>query len=170
LNKKDFMNYSSAIFVVLCSVSSSVRAEFENIWIELGAAIQGASISLKAIDDDFNWALESAIYTEPMATSYQDRDTGKYINFSVVTLGVTHNWTSIGYWGYLDAGLGLGIGKGTWITDCGESRRKFFSTTTVCESSSGFRPDVLLHASAVFGKYFGIGITANAFITLDVAN
>jgi hypothetical protein len=73
LNKKDFMNYSSAIFVVLCSVSSSVRAEFENIWIELGAAIQGASISLKAIDDDFNWALESAIYTEPMATSYQDQ-------------------------------------------------------------------------------------------------
>lgn len=162
------MRTLAIISFVIFSFSISAEDNFEHLWVELGVGPQGVAINLKAVDDDFNWAIEGATYTDPVYTSYQDRDTGNTFDFNVVTLGVTKNWSAIRRWGYLDAGIGLGAGKGTWAEDCGDSVSTFLHTTEICDSTSTIKLGIPLHASVVFGKYLGIGLTANAFITNDV--
>ena len=65
-----FINLSSLTFIAVSLISTSVQANFENIWVEVSTGIMGHSINLKAVDEDFNWAIGSYRYTEPVFTSY----------------------------------------------------------------------------------------------------
>lgn len=165
-----FINLSSLTFIAVSLISTSVQADFENIWVEVSTGIMGHSINLKAVDEDFNWAIGSYRYTEPVFTSYRDIDTGDNIDATVTTLGVTKNWTAIGNWGYLDAGVGLGIGKGTWVKDCEKGEASWVSSRWDCKSKTGYQAGIPFQVSAVFGTYTGIGITLNGFVTLDVTS
>jgi len=164
------VNLSSVIVIALSFISTSVQASFENIWVEVSAGIMGHSVNLKAVDEDFNWAIGSFRYTEPAFTSFEDIDTGKTIDATVTTLGVTKNWTAIGNWGYLDAGVGFGVGKGTWVRDCEKGESSWLVSKWACESRRGYQAGIPFQVSAVFGTYTGIGITLNGFVTLDVTS
>ncbi|WP_293751622.1 hypothetical protein [uncultured Paraglaciecola sp.] len=153
-------------FITFLLFSNSVQADYDNVWLELSHSLSSTGVNLKAVEGNFNWAIEGAVYYSPIFTLYEDRDTQQTKSTTFTTLGVTKNWSSIGNWGYLDLGVGLGIGKGTWVTNCEKgSHSGLFGSTELCNIHNGIRVGVPLHASAVFGKYFGIGISAKAFIS-----
>lgn len=153
-------------FISLLYFSNTVQAAYDNLWLEISHSVSGTGINLKAVDDDFNWAIEGVVYYSPMFTLYEDRDTQNIKTTKFTTLGVTKNWSLIGNWGYVDLGVGLGMGKGTWVTNCEKgSHSGLFGSTKFCDIHNGIRLGVPLHASAVFGNYLGIGISATAFIT-----
>jgi hypothetical protein len=160
------MRFLSLIFFAFLLFSNSAQADYDNLWLELGHSLSGTSVNIKAIDDEFNWAIEGAVYYSPLFTLYEDRETNETDNTKFSTLSMTKNWTLIGKLGYLDVGAGLGVGNGSWVTSCSEAKHGGFLTTTeLCDVHEGTRIGIPLHASAVFGRYFGIGITARAFIT-----
>ena len=164
-------------FIVFINIA---HANEKNIWAELsvggGGELLGTKVNFKYGNDTSNWAFELAQYDELRILSHvKDRGNGSYVDVNLKTLGVTKNWNRIGKWGYTEVGIGLGAAEGTWAKNCTTVKESapaslsswlsYASYHDVCDISDGVRFGIPLHASAVFGKYLGIGITANAFIT-----
>ena len=150
-------------------------------WLEVSSGFAGdfigAVVNLKMGNDDYNWAVEIGKYTEfKFLSSTEDSRSGTTADLEMTTVALTKNWNKIRKFGYLEAGIGLAVAKGSWATSC---RKKRVSSTLgthplsfegigsrdVCNISEGVTLGVPLHASAVFGKYAGIGIMAKAFLT-----
>lgn len=171
------MRFLPLVTFSLLALSSTAHADNSNAWVELGLGATDdfvtTSINIKVGDNRSNWALEFGGYGEMKFFSDGPLDRADNTSFDpeVYTLGITKNWNSIGKWGYLDAGIGLGVADGTWASNC-ESviNDSGWISDEYCDSTSGLRPGIPVHVSAVFGKYVGIGVTLKAFITEEDAH
>ncbi|MGV2871504.1 hypothetical protein [Colwellia sp. E150_009] len=160
--------------IILTTFTFTVHADNSNVWAEWGAGggndLIGYSMNLKLGDESTNWAIELGYLEDFQVFSYvEDRKNGGTADIKMTTLGLTKNWNNIGSWGYKEAGIGLGIVKGTWANDCSreDSGNTLSGRHDVCDISDGIRFGIPMHASAVFGKYLGIGITVKAFLTTE---
>lgn len=113
--------------------------------------------------DFFSYEVEGLIFKE----QYRDRSTGEMFDpqFNVLSLSKLYNKPfSLGY---VDVGLGLGVGKGSWGEKCEDEPERFLSRGRLCDEKDGYQLGIPLQASFAFGKYVGIGVSANVFITKD---
>lgn len=176
------MRLISIVIISLFFFSITVRADdsnvplrASNIWGEIsvggGGGLVGASVNLKYGDEHSNWALEIGRYDEFSVFSYtEDRESETTTEIEVTTIGLTKNWNNIGKWGYTEVGIGIGVADGTWASNCVPvNDNSSLSSRDVCDITDGVKFGIPVHASAVFGKYFGIGITVKAFVTSEDA-
>ena len=158
------------LFIVLFIYSAFSYAEYEQVSVQLGVApFSGAyNIQFKALDKKSGWALVGAGYRqESLFTGYSDRETGMEFDPTFNTLAVSKLWSAPYAWGYADVGVGLGIGKGEWLDNCEDTEPDLLGSSRECDVHKGTRIGVPLQASAVFGKYVGIGVSLNVFIQKD---
>ncbi|MDC2891183.1 hypothetical protein Q4575_17740 [Psychrosphaera sp. 1_MG-2023] len=171
------MRLLSTILLGLTVFTNPATAENTNSWLELsfgggGEDLMGVKTNIKFGDLKSNWAIEFSNYEDFRILSYaKDRANDKILNPEVKTIAITKNWTSTKRLGYFEAGVGLGLAKGTWTSNCFTEKSPSggwgSSTYDLCDSVEGYRVGLPLHLSAVFGKYVGIGLTLNAFITSE---
>jgi len=173
------MRLLSILFTTLITFTNITYADDKNAWVEIslggGSDFIGTNINAKYGDDISNWAVELGGYSGRNLFSHiEDRSNEAHdVHVGVTTLGLTKNWNKIMKWGYTEAGIGLGVAKGTWAKNCKTVKEPsqpyslFSNSYDVCDISDGIRLGVPIHATAVFGKYLGIGITAKAFITSE---
>jgi hypothetical protein len=160
----------------VCADDSTVHVDDSNVWVEFsvggGGDLVGASVNFKYGDEHSNWALEIGQYDEfSVFSSTEDRENAASTDVEVTTIGLTKNWNNIGKWGYSEIGIGIGVADGTWSSNClPVNNNSSLSSRDVCDITDGVKFGIPVHASAVFGKYFGIGITAKAFVTSEDAH
>lgn len=158
--------------IIFLAFSPLCQADITNVWVETGLGGTGdhgaAMVNIKVGDSKSNWALEYAVYEDQSSFStYVSRADNSEVEHKSKGLGITKNWTLMGRWGYIDGGLGLGVVKGSWLSDCtlDSANSSFLSSVYECSEKSGYRPGIPVHATAVFGRYMGIGLTLSAFLT-----
>ena len=150
--------------------SQTANAEFNHFWVEAGDGLYGERILLKTTYDNSAWAL--GLYSFKPAEGFYgfspvDRNTGESLDPKFNAIGLSRMLSARFGWGYADVGIGLGIGKGSWFEDCKDSDSDGFSSDDLCDLKEGTRIGIPLHASAVLGKFVGVGFGAGAFIQQD---
>ena len=152
-------------------ISQTATAEFNHFWVEAGEGINGERILLKTTFDDSAWAL--GFYSFKPADGFYgfspvDRETGESLDPRFNVIGLSRMLSARFGWGYADVGIGLGIGKGEWLDDCKDDDHDgFFYSDDLCDLKEGTRIGIPFHASAVLGKFVGVGVGLGAFIQED---
>lgn len=148
----------------------SAYADYDKYWLEVSEGLQyGATIKLKVRDNDKGWALVHSKYTEEefFGTTNFNRETKRRHDAEFKVYGVTRFVSMPFRWGYVDAGAGLGYGKGTWSENCEHYKDGFLGSSDICDLKDGSSLGIPLHASASWGKYIGIGVNVDVFLSLE---
>lgn len=162
------------ILLVLCFAVFSIQAHAEktNFWVELGLAQDGVTAHIKQRKGHQGWAYSYYNFQNPTemfiaSYDYVARNTMEPVQADFHVLGISRFTSASFGWGYADVGVGLGIGKGDWLENCDRSSSFVFHTTYECDLKDGSRLGIPIHASAVLGRYAGIGVSFNMFVSLD---
>lgn len=157
----------SLIYILFCS--SSVFAEHDRAWLQLGSGLGAFNVQAKVENGDSGWAYEAAAYyhEDYLLDSTVERGNGRELKTMFKVLAVSKLWSAPFSWGYADVGVGLGIGQGSWKENCTGLDDDVFFKTDECDVKEGARIGIPLQASAVIGKYVGLGVSLNAFIQQD---
>ncbi len=154
----------------LCLLSTVAQAEYDRYWLEYSEGLQyGSSFKIKVRDNDKGWAFVHSNYTEEefFGTTNLNRVTKTRHDAEFKVYGVTR-FVSIPYsWGYVDAGAGLGYGDGTWSKNCEHYQDGLLGSSDICDLKEGASIGIPLHASATFGKFIGIGVNVDVFLSLE---
>jgi hypothetical protein len=155
--------------ICLFFYSSFVYAEYDRAWLQLGSGFGTFNVQAKVENENSGWAYEAAAYYHEdfLLDSTVDRDNGEELKTMFKVLAVSKLWSAPFSWGYADVGIGLGIGQGSWKDNCSRLDDGGFFKTDECDVKEGTRIGIPLQASAVIGKYVGLGISFNAFIPQD---
>lgn len=156
-----------AIFSLLL-FSSTAYSEYNRYWIELSSGVVGGTtIKVKMREEHKGWALIYSTYDQELFFGQTDvnRETQEPINAKFNVYGVSRFFSSSFSWGYADAGIGLGCGNGTWSENCRDRKERLFGSSLQCDPKSGSTLGIPLHASASLGKYIGIGINIDIFLS-----
>ena len=141
-----------------------------NIWGQVGLGLDYGSygFGLKYSEAGPGYAIYYNRFETPpdilIFGSNIDRETEEVVNFKFDTISILKLWTKNLPRSYLDVGVGLGFGDGTWGANC-ERVDRFLSSDTICDVRSGSSFGIPVHATAAYGRYLGIGISGNLFIT-----
>ena len=162
------------VLILLISTSFS-HAEFDRAWVEFSAGYSGTSgaisLQLKTDNAGAGWALEATKYNHYSSVdSYveQGDHSGEELEAQFKVLSVSKLWSKAANWGYADVGIGLGVGRGEWTENCSplNSSTSYFKKTE-CDLKEATTIGIPLQASAVFGRYVGVGLSLHAFIQPD---
>lgn len=155
------------MLVIWSCVSASALGECSRLWVQPDLGFSGAGLWIKKTCHNSTLALGVFTYRdEALFSSYVDRDTGLSVSPRVKTLSVLKVWDSSFGWGYADAGVGLGLASGDKAKNC-SGEPGFLSTLYSCKIENVTTIGVPLHASAVLGRYVGIGLSVNTFLSLE---
>lgn len=159
------------LFVIsLFLFSTTSYAEYDRYWLELSAGFaHGETLKLKARDGEMGWALIHSKYDESkfLGPANYNRATLEKLDTEYKVYGVSKFVSFPFNWGYAEAGLGLGYGNGSWSENCSDYEQSLFGTSQKCDLKEGGTFGVPFHASATFGRYIGIGVNMDVFLTLD---
>lgn len=155
--------------IYLLFFSSFIYAEYDRAWLQLGSGLGAFNAQAKLESENSGWAYEAAAYyhEDYLLNSTVERGNGKELKTMFKVLAVSKLWSAPFSWGYADVGIGLGIGQGSWKDNCSELEDEGFFKTDECDVKKGTRIGIPLQASAVIGKYVGLGVSLNAFIQQD---
>jgi len=156
--------------IILFLFSTTSYAEYNRYWLELSAGLaKGETLKLKVRDDDMGWALIHSKYDENKFLGPADfnRVTLEKLDTEYKVYGVSKFISAPFNWGYAEVGLGLGYGNGSWSENCSDYKETWFGTSQKCDLKEGGTFGVPFHASATFGRYIGIGVNMDVFLTLD---
>lgn len=150
--------------------STASQAEYDRYWLELSAGFaEGETLKLKARDGNTGWALIHSRYTEDKFLGPADfnRATLEKLDTEYKVYGVSKFISAPFNWGYAEVGLGLGYGNGSWSENCSDYEKSLFGISQKCDLKEGGTFGVPFHASATLGRYIGIGVNMDVFLTLD---
>ncbi|RXF04260.1 hypothetical protein [Pseudoalteromonas phenolica] len=156
--------------ISLCLLSTTAHAEYDRYWLEISEGLQyGSSFKFKVRDNDSGWAFVHSKYTEEefFGTTNLNRVTKARHDAEFKVYGVTRFVSMPFSWGYVDAGAGLGYGKGTWSENCEHYQNGFLGTSDICDLKDGTSIGIPVHVSASWGKFIGIGVNFDVFLSLE---
>lgn len=154
--------------VILLCFSGFCSADYDKAWVQLGTGLNGYNLQFKVLDNHSGWSLDAAMYNgSGVFSSLHDRETGLDVDPEFRIVGVSKIWAAPFRWGFADAGIGLGVGNGEWTDNCEKTGSVFISSIYECDLNKGTRVGIPLQASAVVGKYIGIGLSINVFLQED---
>lgn len=155
------------ISFILIFLAFACWGETQHYWIQPDSSITGgAGAQIKGDVYSGKYSLNLHRYHTPgkgIIDGVVDKDTGQSVTPRYNTISVLKLWSAHFNKGYLDFGLGMGVGKGTWGEDCEESEG--FFNDKHCRIVEGEQLGLPWQASAVFGKYVGIGFSITGFLT-----
>lgn len=99
--------------------------------------------------------------------SFSDRHSMDFIDTEITTIGISRFISSSFNWGYADAGIGLAFARGQWIENCDSYREGILGDSYLCDSHESSDFGAPFQGSAVLGKYAGIGLYYDAFLSLE---
>lgn len=79
------------------------------------------------------------------------------------TYGILKLWALNGRYSVKDIGIGVGVGDGTWGSNCTPDSHS--SDGEACQINKATEFGIPIQTSIVVGRYLGIGVSANAFLT-----
>lgn len=149
--------------------SSVCYAEYDYRWFEYhhGWLDEYEALSFNVSDERTGWQVNiiktgtQEEFLSGFLNSTSERDTNRAAD-PFYALGVSKLYVGATRFGYVNIGLGLGVGSGDIASNC---ESKFLGKT--CDFEKKTLLGVPLHASIMFGKYFGIGLTVDAFLTTE---
>lgn len=169
------MSYKLLLLFLASALSFKSYGSFENTWIEMGGGSGGVNFKIKTFEQNTGWAIEGNSYRKTygpvFSNTIYDRATGEDVEPEFDAINVYKTWVWPYRLGYVDVGLGLGAGRGDWANDCKEVEEDSggfsfnLGSSYECDINQGTRIGIPLQASAVFGKYLGIGISFNVFLS-----
>lgn len=161
--KKLFLAMSLFLF------STAAYSQFDRYWLEVSGGVNGETVKLKVREGDQGWALLHSRYTEDgfFGPRNKNRETSKVHDTEFKVYGITKTYSMPYKWGYVDVGAGLGYGDGAWSENCEPSDGGFFDSRNVCDLKEGSSIGIPLHGAMTFGKYLGIGVNVDVFLSLE---
>ncbi|WP_370980345.1 hypothetical protein [Agaribacterium sp. ZY112] len=165
-----------ATCLLLSGLSLPTYAEIDRAWLELGMGTLGPSGKIKIANNNWGWSIGLTKYKDEIggylhSTEYYDSDTLESFEPKMHVVDISRTWGKAGRFGYIDLSTGLAFANGVHSENCDKNREKeysgFFSRTTekLCDKQEGNKVGIPLSATAAFGKYGGLGLQANAFVS-----
>lgn len=161
--------FGFAVVVALASTVRNAHASCDRLWLQADLGVPSAvGLLLKRECDGQTLALGVSGHRQSFLNSYTDRITGAE-NPDVKLLSVMKVWDIPYKWGYVDASAGLGYMRGEWGRNCEDAPRGWFSIypSYVCDFEKVSSFAVPMQATAVLGKYLGIGVNLNLVIGFE---
>ncbi|WP_188151458.1 hypothetical protein [Teredinibacter waterburyi] len=154
-------------FMIFSLSSWEAYGECKRILIQPDLALNGSGVWIKKTCHKSTLALGAIKYRDgALFSSFIDRVTGESINPRLQTVNLLKVWNNSFGWGYTDFGLGVGIAHGEKARNC-SSQPAFLGTLHRCKVDSISTIGLPINATAVVGKYVGIGFSANIFLSLE---
>ena len=151
--------------------SSAAQCQYDRYWFEYSAGFYfGDTFKVKIREEHKGWALIYSRYDEGGAfgTTNLSRETFEPINANFNVYGISRFASAPFNWGYADVGIGVGYGDGTWSVNCEYYKGGFFGDSDICDMKDTSTFGIPLHASAAIGKYAGVGVNFDMFISLEL--
>ena len=166
------MERMKKIFFLISLLTFSVtsHAEYDRYWLELSTSfVEGSTFKLKARDGNTGWSLIHSRYTEDkfLGPADYNRATLEKLDTEYRVYGVSKFISAPFNWGYAEVGLGLGYGNGSWSENCTDYEESWFGTSQKCDLKEGGTFGFPFHASATVGRYIGIGVNVDVFLSLE---
>lgn len=155
--------------IIALLFSSHSFSNYEHTWIQTEAGLLGGThFQINTVENNTGWAITYSNYQENIAlTSHINRETGKPAETNLDALSISKTLAAPLSWGLINIGLGLGVSQGTWLENCSDNQQHFIGSSKLCDQRNGSQLGIPLHASAIFGRYIGIGMSLQAFVQED---
>lgn len=167
----------SVLVACLLMFSAVAHGQYDRYWFEMSAGFgvngdvgghTGHTFKLKFREASTGFALIYSNYSgEGFLESAKDRESQEHLSPVFDVYGVSGFVSAPFKFGNMDAGLGVGYSNGDWIENCDDSESGWVGSSKSCDSKAVANIGIPLHASFSVGKYLGIGINADAFISAD---
>lgn len=154
--------------------SQPVLAEFDHYSIEPISGLDGQGFQIKVSNNVRGYALSFMSYEASdfsLFNRYYDRETGDQLDGRFSTLGLMRIFSARAKYAVADVGIGLGVGSGDWYTNCRESPSDVDQTSLSlgrdheCDAHSGTQIGIPFQATAIVGRYLGVGVALQGFFS-----
>ncbi|MBC6905921.1 hypothetical protein DWB84_10675 [Saccharophagus sp. K07] len=159
------------LLIFLLSQIPKCFADYDRAWMEFGSSSwENAAVKIKFQDlQKAGWAFGYSQYDgDPgyIRTGRIEQNKWETFNPLFKTASVSRFISATSGWGYADAGIGLGVGTGSWTENCGSLQVDgLFFPIRRCDEKKGTLIGIPFYATAVLGRYAGIGLYVEAFYT-----
>lgn len=148
-------------------------------WLELindagvvdSRLVHQAGVQFKWSDGRNGYAV-NALYVD-LWDSYL-RNADETLNTSSFSVNALKLYSRHYRFNYLDAGIGLGVNYGSSLKNCQQFRSDerdgrwaSLGNTEYCEVDKGFRVGIPVQATAVLGRFGGVGLSVNGFVSYE---
>jgi hypothetical protein len=145
----------------------------EHYWLEtsvMGDKDDGIALGLhfNIHTDNHSWTIGyRALDQDFIFGSRDDKSTGAGIEGQIRELSVAKLWHWPFKYGYASLSAGGSLLKGDWGTNCGERISQFIGWRRECDRNEFTTIGIPLRATASFGRYVGIGFSAEVNINAE---
>lgn len=166
------------LFIVLCICSAQTAyAQCEHLWFmpEVGfgpvggteqKTTQVGSVRVYAECYGRKYGLEISRFSKGnFFASFHDRRSGESSDLESYNVAIFKHWGRSSDWGYRGYSLGLGLGETYKVSRC-TTTSGFWGDAKECDIDKVAALGIPLQASAILGRYVGVGVSAQAlFLT-----
>ncbi|MDN3651479.1 hypothetical protein QWY77_01605 [Thalassotalea ponticola] len=156
--------------ISLLLFSSAAYCEYDSYYVEPSFSFaHGETLKVKARDENKGWALIYSKYTndEFLGAGQYDRESFESLDAKFNVYGVSWVGSAPYSFGYADAGIGVGYATGTWVDNCEKYEQGLWGYSELCDLNDDSGIGIPLHASLSFGKYIGLGVNIDVFLSFD---
>ena len=154
--------------VFLLIVANLSHAEEVQQWVQFNAGVRETyGVQFKHTVDGIGWSGGMLSFgQEFIFDTTIDRDSLQRVSPSVKVFEVSRLWTKPYGWGYADFGIGFGVAKGEWATECGYSTNSILFGRE-CDIENVTTVGIPIHTSFSFGRGAGIGMGLSYFYSSE---
>ena len=169
INRRPLCKYL-AVIVASLTFSTICYAQDKQQWIQLNAAPLNSSYSVqfKHIENRSGWSVGMSVFEkDSFLTSTVDRSNQESIDPQVRVLEASKLWSIPFRSGFADFGVGLGVAQGEWSNNCSASAPSSILPVNECDIKNVSTVGIPLQASITLGRYAGIGLGFNYFMSSE---
>lgn len=159
--------------ILLLLIPMLAHSQYSESWLEVGGGLfSGKTFKIKVRGQYKGWTFIYSKYKESggafFGTTKLNRKTLIPIASEFKTYGIARSISVPFRWGYVDAGLGVGYGEGTWSDNCRDQQQDIFGYTELCDQKNLATIGIPIHASTSIGKYTGVGFYFDSFLSFEL--